>query len=84
MLIDAVTHRIGEPRLEQVERVVEEVAQDTPLKQVALHFHDTRGTALANVLAGLLLGAALTKRRLRLVIYAGGARVARKWLPHAA
>jgi hydroxymethylglutaryl-CoA lyase len=24
-----------------------------PLQQTALHFHDTRGTALANVLAGL-------------------------------
>ena len=29
-----------------------------PLNQVALHFHDTRGTALANVLAGLEHGIA--------------------------
>ncbi len=27
-----------------------------PLHQIALHFHDTRGTALANVLAGLDYG----------------------------
>jgi hydroxymethylglutaryl-CoA lyase len=40
----------------QVERVVDEVAQEVPLRQLALHFHDTRGTALANVLAGLLVG----------------------------
>jgi isopropylmalate/homocitrate/citramalate synthase len=40
----------------QVERVLEEVQQDAPLERLALHFHDTRGTALANCLAGLLLG----------------------------
>jgi hydroxymethylglutaryl-CoA lyase len=40
----------------QVERVLDEVRQDVPLSRLALHFHDTRGTALANVLAGLLLG----------------------------
>ncbi len=40
----------------QVERVLEEVGQEAPLRQLALHFHDTRGTALANVLAGLLTG----------------------------
>jgi isopropylmalate/homocitrate/citramalate synthase len=40
----------------QVERVLDEVRQDLPLSRLALHFHDTRGTALANVLAGLLLG----------------------------
>src|ERR1700738_1882030 len=27
-----------------------------PVEQIAVHFHDTRGTALANVLAGLQLG----------------------------
>ena len=27
-----------------------------PLERIALHFHDTRGTALANVLAALELG----------------------------
>jgi hydroxymethylglutaryl-CoA lyase len=32
------------------------VAARIPLSQIALHFHDTRGTALANVLAALPLG----------------------------
>ena len=36
----------------EVERVLEAVA--APVQRLALHFHDTRGTALANVLAGLL------------------------------
>lgn len=39
-----------------VERVLSAVAGRVPLEQLALHFHDTRGTALANVLAGLQLG----------------------------
>lgn len=30
-----------------------------PLKQIAVHFHDTRGTALANVLAALQLGVSI-------------------------
>ena len=32
------------------------VSERLPLQQIALHFHDTRGTALANVLAGLDYG----------------------------
>lgn len=39
-----------------VERVLTALGPRVPLEQVALHFHDTRGTALANVLAGLQLG----------------------------
>ncbi len=42
----------------EVARLVEEVANEVPLDRLALHFHDTRGTALANVLAGLLTGVA--------------------------
>ena len=40
----------------QTQRIVELFAQEIPLRQIALHLHDTRGTALANVLAGLQLG----------------------------
>ncbi|MBX3471423.1 MAG: hydroxymethylglutaryl-CoA lyase [Planctomycetes bacterium] len=40
----------------EVERVVDLVAAAAPRERLALHFHDTRGTALANVLAGLLAG----------------------------
>ena len=40
----------------QTQRIVELFAASIPLEQVALHLHDTRGTALANVLAGLQMG----------------------------
>jgi isopropylmalate/homocitrate/citramalate synthase len=36
--------------------VLDAVTTKVPLAQIALHFHDTRGTALANVLAGLDYG----------------------------
>jgi hydroxymethylglutaryl-CoA lyase len=38
-----------------VRRVLEHLA-DVPRERLAMHMHDTRGTALANVLAGLELG----------------------------
>jgi hydroxymethylglutaryl-CoA lyase len=37
-------------------RVVERMLRTIPSERLALHMHDTRGTALANVLAGLELG----------------------------
>jgi hydroxymethylglutaryl-CoA lyase len=39
-----------------VPAVVEAVARDVPIARIALHFHDTRGQALANVMAALPLG----------------------------
>jgi isopropylmalate/homocitrate/citramalate synthase len=39
-----------------VERMVERLVRDVPLDAIALHLHDTRGTALANVLIGLAAG----------------------------
>jgi hydroxymethylglutaryl-CoA lyase len=39
-------------------RVVERMLRTIPAERLALHMHDTRGTALANVLAGLELGIA--------------------------
>jgi len=42
----------------QVEALVPLLAQKIPLKLIAMHFHDTRGTALANVYAALQLGIA--------------------------
>jgi hydroxymethylglutaryl-CoA lyase len=36
--------------------VLDEVTRRVPLAQIALHLHDTRGTALANALAGLQYG----------------------------
>ena len=37
----------------QVRSLLKKVKQIVDPKKVALHFHDTRGTALANILAGL-------------------------------
>ncbi len=47
---------VGLANPQQVTRIVELMAEHVDLARVALHFHDTRGTALANVLAGLLAG----------------------------
>ncbi len=40
----------------QTEKIVDLFAAALPLEQIALHLHDTRGTALANVLVGLQAG----------------------------
>jgi hydroxymethylglutaryl-CoA lyase len=52
----AISDTIGVAHPGQVYEVVEAISADVPLHQIALHFHDTRGLALANVLAGLDLG----------------------------
>jgi hydroxymethylglutaryl-CoA lyase len=49
----AISDTIGVAHAAQVHEVVEAVAGQIPLAQIALHLHDTRGQALANVLAGL-------------------------------
>ena len=49
----AVSDTIGAATPGDVLRVLGAVGERLPPEQVALHFHDTRGTALANVLAGL-------------------------------
>jgi hydroxymethylglutaryl-CoA lyase len=54
----AVSDTIGIAHPGQVPRVLEAVLARLPVDQVALHFHDTRGTALANVLASLPFGVA--------------------------
>jgi hydroxymethylglutaryl-CoA lyase len=52
----AVSDTIGIAHPAQVPRVLDAVVAQVPLSAVALHFHDTRGTALANVLAALQYG----------------------------
>ena len=52
----AISDTIGVAHPGQVAQVLDAVTGGVPLNQVALHFHDTRGTALANVLAGLDYG----------------------------
>ncbi len=43
----------------QARHLVASVAEAVPLHQLAIHFHDTRGQALANILACLELGVAV-------------------------
>jgi hydroxymethylglutaryl-CoA lyase len=45
---------IGTPL--QTRAIITEVSAQVPLSQIALHLHDTRGTALANALVGLAMG----------------------------
>ncbi|MGZ3583234.1 MAG: hydroxymethylglutaryl-CoA lyase [Ktedonobacterales bacterium] len=47
---------IGVATPNQVVEVTGLLLQHVPVERVAMHFHDTRGTALANVLAALQLG----------------------------
>jgi hydroxymethylglutaryl-CoA lyase len=49
----AISDTIGAATPGDVLRVLGAISEVLPLQQTALHFHDTRGTALANVLAGL-------------------------------
>ncbi|HEX3702360.1 MAG TPA: hydroxymethylglutaryl-CoA lyase [Vicinamibacterales bacterium] len=52
----AVSDTIGIAHPGQIPRVLDAVFARVPVSQVALHFHDTRGTALANVLTALPFG----------------------------
>jgi hydroxymethylglutaryl-CoA lyase len=52
----AVSDTIGVAHPGQIPVVLEAVLSRIRLDQVALHFHDTRGAALANVLTAVLLG----------------------------
>lgn len=45
---------VGTPR--QTKEIVQAALRELAVEQIALHLHDTRGTALANVLVGLELG----------------------------
>jgi len=54
----AISDTIGIAHPGQVPGVIDAVGRGVPLANIALHFHDTRGTALANVLTALELGVA--------------------------
>jgi len=54
----AISDTIGIAGPGDVPRVLDAVLTRVPVAQVALHYHDTRGTALANVLASLPYGVA--------------------------
>jgi len=49
----SVSDTIGVAHPGQVHAVLDELLRQAPLERLALHFHDTRGTALANVYAAL-------------------------------
>ena len=52
----AVSDTIGVAHPGQVRAVMAALEDELPIASIALHFHDTRGTALANVLAALDFG----------------------------
>jgi len=52
----AISDTIGIAHPAQVAQVLEAVLSRLPIERIALHFHDTRGTALANVLEALSIG----------------------------
>lgn len=52
----AVSDTIGIAHPGQVSRLLDDLLQRIAVHRIALHFHDTRGTALANVLAALRHG----------------------------
>jgi hydroxymethylglutaryl-CoA lyase len=58
MSIDEISlgDTIGAATPKQVVELIKLISSDIDLKKIALHFHDTMGTALANVLAGLESG----------------------------
>ena len=45
---------VGTPR--QTQRILQHVLGEIPKNQIAMHMHDTRGTALANIVVGLEMG----------------------------
>lgn len=47
---------IGVATPKQVRSLLSKLKKQVPIKKLALHMHDTRGTALANVLVGLEMG----------------------------
>jgi isopropylmalate/homocitrate/citramalate synthase len=54
----SISDTIGIAHPGQVPRVLDALLLRMPVERIALHFHDTRGTALANVLAALAYGVA--------------------------
>jgi hydroxymethylglutaryl-CoA lyase len=52
----ALSDTIGIAHPGQVPEVITAVSRHVPLDRLALHLHDTRGTALVNVYAGLEAG----------------------------
>ncbi len=74
----AVSDTIGIAHPGQVPLVIGAVTAQVPIGKIALHFHDTRGTALANVLAsGWRAGIALVAILLMAIVLVLYKRIAR-------
>jgi hydroxymethylglutaryl-CoA lyase len=52
----ALSDTIGAATPGEVAALIEHIGRDIPVERLAVHLHDTRGTALANVLAALGAG----------------------------
>lgn len=52
----ALSDTIGAATPDEVAALIEQVGRDIPVARLAVHLHDTRGQALANVLAALAAG----------------------------
>ena len=55
----SISDTIGIAHPRQVSELLDELGPRVPLENIALHFHDTRGTALTNVYAALQAGVAI-------------------------
>ncbi len=51
-----IADTIGAATPSEVHRLLEVLLQEIPADRIGVHFHDTRGTALANVLASMTMG----------------------------
>jgi hydroxymethylglutaryl-CoA lyase len=52
----SISDTIGVANPAQVERVLDQVLAEVPIEEVAVHFHDTQGTALTNCLVSVAKG----------------------------
>jgi hydroxymethylglutaryl-CoA lyase len=52
----SISDTIGSGTPRQTEKILEMMLAEIPSEKIAMHMHDTRGTALANVLVGLEMG----------------------------
>jgi hydroxymethylglutaryl-CoA lyase len=52
----SISDTIGVANPFQVERVLEQVLAEAPVESIAVHFHDTQGTALANCVSAMQQG----------------------------
>lgn len=55
----SVGDTIGVATPKQVKSMLQKLKRKVPIKKIAMHMHDTRGTALANVVASLEMGVAV-------------------------